>query len=76
MAHKTDGNADFICYNRAETGDCKKAPDGKGGTIPWDDIIAYVTRPTQKPKPGNEKCRCGKNVKHCKIHSPKAKRKR
>lgn len=59
-AYKTNGKAELICVNRAETGDCndsswaKDLPHNCGGP------------PPQKKKPGNSICRHEKKIKHCK----------
>jgi hypothetical protein len=71
MAFKTDGNADLICQNRAETGSCApvntledakaNAPLQPGG---------YRVRKSQNCICGE----CGKKMKHCKGRGKCAKR--
>ena len=58
IAFKTNGDAEPICYNRANTGDCNS-------TAEFD----YSQQKFAAKKPGNEPCKCGsgKKVKHCKC---------
>lgn len=58
MAFKTNGNAEFICYNRANTGSCES-------TAEFD----HQEKRFAAKKPGNEPCVCGsgKKSKNCKC---------
>lgn len=64
IAFKTNGSAELICLNRAETGDCNENMRREA-----ESMMHISIKPT-KPLPQNRKCIHDKKIKNCKRCGP------